>query len=184
MHATHTPPFASPPEPPPAAFDVVLPDALGHPALGFRDGTWFRIGHAHPPRPVAARNAILGHPDAAGPIVQIMCWWIREHPGDRHAVDLATELALLVGDMSRSIPTPRMPAGPRECLPAARDGWEVFVEVTPRPDEIAPAERPHVPAEPRAIAPPERDALPAGPEALRPAVRALPPALPARSGRW
>lgn len=172
MHATHTPPFASPPEPPPAAFDVVLPDALGHPALGFRDGTWFRIGHAHPPRPVAARNAILGHPDAAGPIVQIMCWWMREHPGDRHAVDLATELALLVGDMSRSIPTPRMPG---DYLPAPRDArepWAGFREAAARPAEIG------------AAAAPERGALPAGPEALRPAVRALPPAPPARSGRW
>ncbi|WP_436772177.1 hypothetical protein [Yinghuangia sp. YIM S09857] len=88
----------------PRPFDVVLPDALGHPALGFRDGRWFRVGSdQQPPHPVAARAAILGNPHAAGPIVQIMCWWMRENPRHGHAVDLATELALLVGEMSREL---------------------------------------------------------------------------------
>ncbi|MCF2532105.1 hypothetical protein [Yinghuangia soli] len=104
----YTPFIPRPPEGPLRSFDVVLPDALGHPALGFRDGTWFRIGPGHPPLPVGARTAILGHPDAAGPIVQIMCWWMRQHPGHGHAVDLATELALLVGEMTRDLGARRL----------------------------------------------------------------------------
>lgn len=84
-------------------FDVVLPDALGHPSLGFREGIWFRVGPGHPPQRIGARTAILGHPDAAGPIVQIMCWWMREHPGHGQSVDLSTELALLVAEMTRDL---------------------------------------------------------------------------------
>ncbi|MDI2130393.1 hypothetical protein [Yinghuangia seranimata] len=87
-------------------YDVVIRDALGHPVLGFRDGTWFHLPRDLPPRAVGARTAILGHPEAAGPIVQVMCWWMREHPAHGHAVDLATELALLVGDMSRGLTAP------------------------------------------------------------------------------
>lgn len=109
----------------PRPFDVILPDALGHPALGFRDGRWFRVGADQPPHPVAARAAILGNPDAAGPIVQIMCWWMRENPWHGHAVDLATELALLVGEMSREMSrrdvrgtTVRELRAPRPALPA------------------------------------------------------------------
>ncbi|WP_406284826.1 hypothetical protein [Embleya sp. NBC_00896] len=84
-------------------YDVVLPDALGHPVLGFRDGYWFRLGQDGPPRPLCARTAIIGHPESAGPIVQVMCWWMREHHDHPQAMDLGTELAMTVGEMSRRL---------------------------------------------------------------------------------
>jgi len=81
-------------------YQVVLPDSVGQAALGFRDGVWFRL-NAGTPRPVLIRSAIILCPHAAGSIVQIVCWWMRENAHTSRALDLATELALCVGELAR-----------------------------------------------------------------------------------
>ncbi|KWW97911.1 hypothetical protein C3Y87_19455 [Carbonactinospora thermoautotrophica] len=81
-------------------YNVVLPDALGNPMLGFRDGCWFSLT-AGSPAPLTAHAAIKRCPDAASTIVQVICWWMREHRHHDRALDLATELALAVGDLAR-----------------------------------------------------------------------------------
>lgn len=81
-------------------FQVVLPDSVGQAALGFREGVWFRV-NAGAPRPVPIRSAIILCPHAAGSIVQITCWWMRENARTSRALDLATELALCVGELAR-----------------------------------------------------------------------------------
>ncbi|HTJ67254.1 MAG TPA: hypothetical protein VL551_06960 [Actinospica sp.] len=81
-------------------YQVVLPDSVGQPALGFREGVWFRV-NAGAPRPVLIRSAIILCPHAAGSIVQIACWWMRENAHSSRALDLATELALCVGELAR-----------------------------------------------------------------------------------
>jgi hypothetical protein len=81
-------------------YQVVLPDSVGQAALGFRDGVWFRL-NGGAPRPVLIRSAILLCPHAAGSIVQIVCWWMRENAHTSRALDLATELALCVGELAR-----------------------------------------------------------------------------------
>ena len=81
-------------------YQVVLPDSVGQAALGFRDGAWFRV-NGGPPRPVLIRSAIMLCPHAAGSIVQIACWWMRENAHTSRAADLATELALCVGELAR-----------------------------------------------------------------------------------
>ncbi|WP_034266645.1 hypothetical protein [Actinospica robiniae] len=81
-------------------YQVVLPDSVGQAALGFRDGVWFRV-NSGAPRPVPLRSAIILCPHAAGSIVQIACWWMRENARSSRALDLATELALTVGELAR-----------------------------------------------------------------------------------
>ncbi|HET9171480.1 MAG TPA: hypothetical protein VFN97_18725 [Actinospica sp.] len=81
-------------------YQVVLPDSVGQPALGFREGVWFRVSGGSP-RPVQIRSAIILCPHAAGSIVQIACWWMRENAHTSRALDLATELALCVGELAR-----------------------------------------------------------------------------------
>ena len=81
-------------------YQVVLPDSVGQAALGFRDGVWFRL-NGGTPRPVLIRSAIILCPHAAGSIVQIVCWWMRENAHLPRALDLATELALCVGELAR-----------------------------------------------------------------------------------
>ena len=81
-------------------YQVVLPDSVGQAALGFRDGVWVRV-NAGAPRPVPIRSAIILCPHAAGSIVQIACWWMRENARTPRALDLATELALCVGELAR-----------------------------------------------------------------------------------
>ncbi|MGH3328971.1 MAG: hypothetical protein ACRDPT_14475 [Streptomycetales bacterium] len=82
-------------------YQVVLPDALGHPMLAFRDGYWYQIGSDFSPHPVTAHTAILRHPSTAGSIVQVLCWWMREHYRHPRALDLATELSLAVSELAR-----------------------------------------------------------------------------------
>src|SRR5207248_9098762 len=72
-------------------YQVVLQDTLGHPTLGFRDGTWYRLTVSGP-QALQLRGAIRTCPHAAGSIVQIACWWMRENPTQNRALDLATEL--------------------------------------------------------------------------------------------
>jgi hypothetical protein len=81
-------------------YQVVLPDSVGQAALGFREGVWFRL-NSGTPRPVLIRSAIILCPHAAGSIVQIVCWWMRENAHASRALDLATELALCVGELAR-----------------------------------------------------------------------------------
>src|ERR1700722_16887945 len=59
-------------------YQVVLPDSVGQAAIGFRDGAWFRL-NGGAPHPVPIRSAIIICPHAAGSIVQIVCWWMREN---------------------------------------------------------------------------------------------------------
>jgi hypothetical protein len=84
-------------------YQVVLPDTLGNPALGFRDGVWFRISAGGDPEPISLRGGILQCPAAAGSIVQIVCWWMREYSQTPRALDLATELAMTVSELARTI---------------------------------------------------------------------------------
>jgi hypothetical protein len=81
-------------------YQVVLPDAVGQATVGFRDGVWFRL-NSGTPHPVPIRSAIILCPHAAGSIVQIVCWWMRENTRAPRALDLATELALTVGELAR-----------------------------------------------------------------------------------
>ena len=81
-------------------FQVVLPDGVGQATVGFRDGVWYRL-NSGAPHPVPIRSAIILCPHAAGSIVQIVCWWMRENARSPRALDLATELALTVGELAR-----------------------------------------------------------------------------------
>ncbi len=81
-------------------FQVVLPDAVGQATVGFREGVWYRL-NSGAPHPVPIRSAIILCPHAAGSIVQIACWWMRENSRSPRALDLATELALTVGELAR-----------------------------------------------------------------------------------
>jgi hypothetical protein len=81
-------------------YQVVLPDSVGQAAIGFRDGAWFRL-NSGAPHSVPIRSAIIICPHAAGSIVQIVCWWMRENTRSPRALDLATELALAVGELAR-----------------------------------------------------------------------------------
>jgi hypothetical protein len=81
-------------------FQVVLPDSVGQATIGFRDGVWYRL-NSGAPHVVPIRSAIILCPHAAGSIVQIACWWMRENARTPRALDLATELALTVGELAR-----------------------------------------------------------------------------------
>jgi hypothetical protein len=81
-------------------FQVVLPDSVGQATVGFRDGVWYRL-NSGAPHMVPIRSAIILCPHAAGSIVQIVCWWMRENARASRALDLATELALTVGELAR-----------------------------------------------------------------------------------
>jgi hypothetical protein len=83
-------------------FNVVLPDKFGNPLLGFRDGVWYRLSGTGIHGPVLLRWAILNAPHAAGSIVQIVCWWMRENNRHSRALDLATELALTVTELAQA----------------------------------------------------------------------------------
>ncbi|MEY9927290.1 hypothetical protein ABH926_001915 [Catenulispora sp. GP43] len=99
-------------------YHVVLQDSLGHPALGFREGTWFRLTVSGP-QPLQLRGAIRTCPHAAGSIVQIACWWMRENPMQPRSLDLATELALTVGELVRVCPADGLGTTSMDLLPMA-----------------------------------------------------------------
>jgi hypothetical protein len=101
------PPIGAVPESPadldkPAApqFDVTLMGPLGEPEFGFTGGQWYSLT-GESAREVTVGEAILAHPDKAGPIVQLACWYLREKPSTARALDLATELAMSVSDLAR-----------------------------------------------------------------------------------
>lgn len=81
-------------------FEVVYDDAAGRPMMAFADGQWYDVT-SHVPRPISVRNALRRDPAWAGAVVQTVCLWMRSHPRHERSFDLATELALTVGELAR-----------------------------------------------------------------------------------
>ena len=90
---------------PDSAYDVTLTGPLGSPDLGFTGGRWYSLT-GEESRPVAVGDAVWSHPELAGQIVQVACWWMRENPKADRALDLATEVAMAVSDAVRGNRTP------------------------------------------------------------------------------
>jgi hypothetical protein len=91
------------PEPRPvdSQFDVVLPDPAGNPMLAFKNGQWFKLGAGGiTSSPITVRSAVLEYSDMAGSVVQILCWWMRENSRRERSLDIATELALAVTELT------------------------------------------------------------------------------------
>lgn len=109
--ATSQPPNPPPTSPPVAAlvgpgvtsiddFEVVYDDAAGRPMIAFADGQWYDVT-ARVPRPISVRNALRRDAAWAGAVVQTVCLWMRSNPRHERSFDLATELALAVGELAR-----------------------------------------------------------------------------------
>ena len=82
-------------------FDVVLPDPAGSPMLAFKNGQWFKLGAGGiTSSPITVRSAVLEYSDMAGSVVQILCWWMRENSRRERSLDIATELALAVTELT------------------------------------------------------------------------------------
>lgn len=81
-------------------YDVVYDDPHGNPMLGFADGQWFDVTSLSP-RPVSVRHALRRDPAWSGAVVQAICLWMRSNPQHERSFDLATELALAVGELAR-----------------------------------------------------------------------------------
>jgi hypothetical protein len=105
VEAQHEPPAYDSRLPEPrqsdSQFDVVLPDQAGDPALAFKNGQWFKLGAGGiTSSPITVRSAVLDHSNLAGSVVQILCWWMRENSRRERALDIATELALAVTELT------------------------------------------------------------------------------------
>jgi hypothetical protein len=83
-----------------ADYDATLAGPLGSPELGFRGGRWYSLLAASA-RPVSTVDALRTHPQMAGQITQLVCWWIRRNPMSDRALDLASELAIGVVELAR-----------------------------------------------------------------------------------
>jgi hypothetical protein len=83
-------------------YDVVYDDADGYPLLGFVEGQWYDVTSPDP-QPVSVRHAISLDPAWAGAVVQTVCMWMRSNPHHDRAFELATELALTVGELARGV---------------------------------------------------------------------------------
>ncbi|TDE10083.1 hypothetical protein [Jiangella asiatica] len=81
-------------------FEVVYDDPQGNPMLAFADGQWFDVTSIAP-RPVSVRHALRRDPAWSGAVVQTICLWMRSNPNHERSFDLATELALAVGELAR-----------------------------------------------------------------------------------
>jgi hypothetical protein len=81
-------------------YDVVYDDAEGYPLLAFADGQWYDVTSFNP-RPVSVRYAIHLDPAWAGAVVQTVCSWMRSNPNHDRSFELATELALAMGELAR-----------------------------------------------------------------------------------
>jgi hypothetical protein len=81
-------------------YEVLYDDAEGYPLLGFVDGQWYDVTAAEP-EPVTVRHAIHLDPAWAGAVVQTVCMWMRSNPHHDRSFELATELALTVGELAR-----------------------------------------------------------------------------------
>lgn len=89
------------PDRPDSQFDVVLPDTAGNPMLAFKNGQWFKLGAGGiTSSPITVRSAVLEYSDLAGSVVQILCWWMRENSRRERSLDIATELALAVTELT------------------------------------------------------------------------------------
>jgi hypothetical protein len=80
-------------------YDATLSGPLGR-ELGFRDGQWYALLAASA-RKVSAAEALRLHPELAGQITHLICWWIRRNPMSDRALDLASELAIGVAELAR-----------------------------------------------------------------------------------
>ncbi|HEX2360921.1 MAG TPA: hypothetical protein VHI11_02495 [Jiangellaceae bacterium] len=81
-------------------YEVVYDDAEGYPLLAFADGRWYDVA-SFTPRPVSLRHALRRDPAWSGAVVQTVCLWMRSHPHHERSFELATELALTVGELAR-----------------------------------------------------------------------------------
>lgn len=81
-------------------YEVVYDDPHGNPMLAFADGQWFDVT-SFAPRPVSVRHALRRDPAWSGAVVQTICLWMRSNPNHERSFDLATELALAVGELAR-----------------------------------------------------------------------------------
>ncbi len=81
-------------------YEVVYDDADGYPLLAFADGQWYDVT-SFTARPVSVRHAIHLDPAWAGAVVQTICSWMRSNPNHDRSFELATELALAVGELAR-----------------------------------------------------------------------------------
>ncbi len=81
-------------------YDVVYDDADGYPLLAFAEGQWYDVT-SYDPQPVSVRYALRLDPAWAGAVVQTVCMWMRSNPNHDRSFELATELALAVGELAR-----------------------------------------------------------------------------------
>jgi hypothetical protein len=81
-------------------YDVVYDDADGYPLLAFAEGQWYDVTSSTP-RAVPVRYALRRDPAWSGAVVQTVCLWMRGHPHHERSLELATELALVVGELAR-----------------------------------------------------------------------------------
>lgn len=81
-------------------YDVVYDDADGYPLLAFTEGQWYNVT-SYDPQPVSVRYALRLDPAWAGAVVQTVCMWMRSNPNHDRSFELATELALAVGELAR-----------------------------------------------------------------------------------
>ncbi|MGH8774783.1 MAG: hypothetical protein ACRDWI_06320 [Jiangellaceae bacterium] len=86
-------------------YEVVYDDAEGYPLLAFADGQWYDVT-AFTPRPVSVRFALRRDSAWSGAVVQTVCLWMRGHPTQERSFELATELALAVGELARHADDP------------------------------------------------------------------------------
>ncbi len=91
---------ASDPHPALDSYEVVYEDSGGLPMLGFVHGQWYDVSTLRP-IPVSVRAALRRDPAWAGAVVQTLCQWMRAHPAEERSFELATELALAVGELAR-----------------------------------------------------------------------------------
>ena len=76
-------------------------DPAGSPMLAFKNGQWFKLGAGGiTSSPITVRSAVLEYSDVAGSVVQILCWWMRENSRRERSLDIATELALAVTELT------------------------------------------------------------------------------------
>jgi hypothetical protein len=81
-------------------YEVVYDDADGYPLLAFADGRWYDVA-SFTPQPVSLRHALRRDAAWSGAVVQTVCQWMRGHPHHERSFELATELALAVGELAR-----------------------------------------------------------------------------------
>jgi hypothetical protein len=81
-------------------YEVVYDDADGYPLLAFAEGQWYDVT-SFTPRPVSVRFALRRDSAWSGAVVQTVCLWMRSHPHHERSFELATELALAVGELAR-----------------------------------------------------------------------------------